>query len=215
MGWKKWMGYRIMTTVEQNIAALESAILSEAQAEAEKIRADAAARADETRKRAEQQAEAVRKDILDRACLEAERIRSQMVSTAQLKARTQQLEAREKLLDGVFATAREQLKTIPGLKDFDQIARGLLREALVQLKAPIAVIHADAATQAQLTPQVLNELSIELKTDLMMGKPLEQGMGVVVETEDGHLKFDNTLDTRLARMQGGLRSSVYRILMGE
>lgn len=204
-----------MTTVEENIAALESAVLSEARDEAEKIQADAAARADEIRKRAEQQAEAERKEVLDRACVEAERIRSQTVATAQLKARTLQLEHREKLLDGVFNAARGQLKDMPGLKDYDQIARTLLREALFQLKAPKAVIHADAATTAKLTPQVRDEVSKELKTELVMGKPLDQGLGVIVETEDGHLKFDNTLETRLSRLQGGLRSSIYRLLMGE
>jgi vacuolar-type H+-ATPase subunit E/Vma4 len=204
-----------MTTVEENLAALESAVLSEAREEAEKIHADASNRAAEIRRRAEQQAAAERKDILDRARIEAERIRSQTVATAQLKARTLQLEQREKLLDGVFSTARGQLKDMPGTQDFDQVACGLLREALVQLKAPKAIVHADAATSAKLTQQVRDELSKELKTEIVMGELLDQGMGVTVETEDGHLKFDNTLETRLARLQSGLRSSVYRLLMGE
>ncbi len=204
-----------MTTVEENIAALESAILSEAREEAEKIHTDASARAAEIRRRAEQQAAAERKDILDRARIEAERIRSQTVATAQLRARTLQLEQREKLLDSVYSAARGQLKDLPGGKDYDQVARTLLREALFQLKAPKAIVHADAATSAKLTPQVRDEISKELKTEVVMGKPLDTGLGVIVETEDGHLKFDNTLETRLARLQSGLRSSVYRLLMGE
>jgi len=132
-----------------------------------------------------------------------------------LKARTLQLEQREKLLDGVFSAARGQIQDLPGGKDYDQVACSLLRESLVQLKAPKAIVHADAATSAKLTQQVQDELSKELKTEIVMGKPLDQGMGVTVETEDGHLKFDNTLEMRLTRMQSGLRSSVYRLLMGE
>jgi V/A-type H+/Na+-transporting ATPase subunit E len=209
------MGYRFMTTVEENIEALSSAILSEARAEAEKIQADARAKADEVRQHAQEQADAVRKDILDRACLESERIRSQTVATTQLKARTMQLEHREKLLNNVYTTVQQQLPGVPGQKDYDQIACHLLREALIQLKTPKAVVRADAATQKQLTSKVTDELSKDLKTELVMGKPIDQGLGIVVETDDGHLKFDNTLETRLSRMQSGLRSSVYRILMGE
>jgi V/A-type H+-transporting ATPase subunit E len=204
-----------MTTVEENIAALESAILSEAREEAEKIHTDASARAAEIRRRAEQQAAAERKDILERARVEAERIRSQTVATAQLRARTLQLEQREKLLDSVFSAAQGQLNDLPGGKDYDQVASTLLREALFQLKAPKAIVHSDAATSEKLTQQVRDEISNELKTEVVMGKPLDTGLGVIVETEDGHLKFDNTLETRLARLQSGLRSSVYRLLMGE
>ncbi|HWT79891.1 MAG TPA: V-type ATP synthase subunit E, partial [Candidatus Methylomirabilis sp.] len=71
------------------------------------------------------------------------------------------------------------------------------------------------ATQKLLSGALLEDISKEMKTELALGNPLEQGTGVMVETEDGHLKFDNTLETRLNRLQGGLRSSVYRILMGE
>ena len=98
-----------MKSEEENIAALSSAILSEAKAEAEQIGSDASSKAEGIRQRAKEQAEAERKEILDRANQEAERIRSQAVSTTQLKARTMELESREKLLDGVFKAARQQL----------------------------------------------------------------------------------------------------------
>jgi vacuolar-type H+-ATPase subunit E/Vma4 len=48
-----------------------------------------------------------------------------------------------------------------------------------------------------------------------MGETLEQGTGVVVETLDGHRQLDNTLETRLKRMEEALRTPVYRILTGE
>ncbi len=50
---------------------------------------------------------------------------------------------------------------------------------------------------------------------LRAGEPLARGTGVVLETPDGHRRYDNTLETRLARMQDGLRAPVYHILMGE
>lgn len=204
-----------MNSPEENIEALTRAILNEAQAEAEEARAEAQSKAEAIRQRARQQAEAERKAILERAAQEAERLRSQAIATSQLKARTLELEHREKLLDRVFKTVRQQLPSVQQRKDYDQIAVQLLREALVQLKANKAEVRADKATQKFLTNHALEELSKELKAELSLGQPLEQGTGVVVEASDGHLHYDNTLETRLNRLQSGLRSSVYRILMGE
>lgn len=58
-------------------------------------------------------------------------------------------------------------------------------------------------------------MSKELNITIRLGEPLKRGLGVMVETQDGHRQFDNTLETRLRRMKETLRSPVYHILMGE
>ena len=99
--------------------------------------------------------------------------------------------------------------------DYNTIAVRLVREALAQLKPTKAKIRADKVTQACLTQKVLDEISKEFNTSLTFGEPLEEGIGVVIDTDDGHLQFDNTLEYRLSRLQNGLRPPVYRILIGE
>jgi vacuolar-type H+-ATPase subunit E/Vma4 len=204
-----------MKSVEENIEALSRAILSEAKGEAEQIGSDASTKADSIRQRAQEQADAERKDILDRACQEAERIRSQSISTTQLKARTMELESREKLLDSVFKAAKQQLPSIQQRSNYDQIVYRLAKEALNQLNAKDGDIRADQATQKLLSDHILDKITADMKVKLQIGQPLEHGTGVVVDTSDGHLHYDNTLETRLSRQQNGLRSAVYRILMGE
>jgi vacuolar-type H+-ATPase subunit E/Vma4 len=54
-----------------------------------------------------------------------------------------------------------------------------------------------------------------LKVKLTIKGELKQGTGVIVQTEDGRLQYDNTLETRLSRLKNALRSPVYHILMGE
>jgi vacuolar-type H+-ATPase subunit E/Vma4 len=204
-----------MKSVEENIEALSRAILSEAKGEAEQIGSDASTKADSIRQRAQEQADAERKEILDRACQEAERIRSQSISTTQLKARTMELESREKLLDSVFKAAKQQLPSIQQRSNYDQIVYRLAKEALNQLNAKDGDIRADQATQKLLSDHILDKITADMKVKLQIGQPLEHGTGVVVDTSDGHLHYDNTLETRLSRQQNGLRSAVYRILMGE
>ncbi|NOT05342.1 MAG: hypothetical protein HOP27_12155 [Anaerolineales bacterium] len=204
-----------MKPEEENIELLSRAILFEAQTDAEQIQADAKEKADAIRQQAQQHAESERKEIMDRARQEADRLRSQVVATAQMKARTLQLEHREKLLDKVFTAAKERLSSLQKRPDYDKIMVELLREAVTQLKVDQAEVRADAATQKILKGRALTSISKESGTKLSIGKSLDEGTGIVVDADNGRLHYDNTLETRLSRLQSALRSSVYHVLMGE
>lgn len=205
----------VTRATDENMEPLSRAILKEAEVDAQQMREEAKAKADAIRQRAQEEAEKARREILDKAQQEAERVRSQTLSSAQLKARTMQLEQREKLLDRVFQTAREKLGDVQNGKDYDQLAAMLLREALTQLRVNKAEIHADKATRASLEKKAIKDLASELKGEYSVGDDLEEGRGVVVDAGEGRLHYDNTLETRLERLQSSLRASVYKLLMGE
>ncbi len=205
----------VTRATEENMEPLSRAILKEAEADAQQMHEEAKTKADEIRKRAQEEADKTRNEILEKARQEADRVRSQSISSAQLKARTMQLEQREKLLDRVFQAAKEKLADVQKRPDYDQLAAMLLREALTQLRVNKAEIHADQATRQLLEKKALDELSNELKGQFTVADNLEEGRGVVVDAADGKLHYDNTLETRLQRLQSGLRASVYKMLMGE
>lgn len=204
-----------MNTEAQDIEMLSRAILTEVRDDAEQIKAEAKEKAEAIRKRAREQAEQERKAILDRAREEAERLRGQAVATAQLKARSLQLTNREQLLDRVFKTVRERLSEVQKRPDYDEVAAMLLREALVQLRVKKAQVRADQATQAILQKEVLDKYSRELNGEFTSAGVLEEGTGVIVDAADGKLHYDNTLETRLQRLEGTLRAAVYKVLIGE
>ncbi len=204
-----------MNTEVEDIEMLERAILGEVRDASDQIKAEAKEKVDAIRKRAEAQAEAERKAILDVATQDVERIRGQAVATAQMKARSAQLAHREQLLDRVFKTVKEKLSDVQKRPDYDQIAAMLLREALQELRVNKAEIRADKETQNFLEKKALGEISKELNGQFTMADPLEEGIGLVVDAADGKLHYDNTLETRLNRLQSTLRSSVYKMLLGE
>jgi vacuolar-type H+-ATPase subunit E/Vma4 len=204
-----------MTTEVQDVEMLERAILTEAREKADQIKADAKEKAEAIRKRAQERAEVERKAILERARHEAERLRSQAIATAQLKSRSLALARREELLDRVFKTAGEKLSELQKRPDYDQIAAMLRREALTQLSVKKAEIGADEITQKALKKGALGEISKELGGEFKTAGTLEEGHGVIVDAADGKIHYDNTLETRLERLQAPLRASVYKLLMGE
>jgi len=203
-----------MKPEEENIERLAQAILQEARDEAAQVKADAQAKADEIRNRAQAQAESERKAVLDRANEDVDRLRGQAAASAQLKARTLQLEHREQLLEKVFDAAQKKLSSVKQRSDYDTVAVKLLREALTQLAVDSAEIHVDDATKKALEAH-LDDISKELKVQLNMGSALKEGTGVVLDAANGKIHYDNTLETRLNRLQSELRSSVFQVLNGE
>ncbi len=204
-----------MGTVEENLETLSRAIFGEARAETEHLKTEAQSKADGIRNRAQLQADAERQEILSQAAREAARLRSQAIATAQLKTRALELDHREKLLDQVFGAVRQELGAVPQRADYEQVVVLLIREAMAQLKAGEVKVRADEHTQRLLTASLLEQVSRDTHAHLSPGNTLEKGTGVIVHAADGHLQFDNTLETRLVRLQGALRSTVYHVLMGD
>jgi V/A-type H+-transporting ATPase subunit E len=205
----------VTRATDENMEPLSRAILKEAEVDAQQMREEAKVKADAIRQRGQEEAEKARREILEKAQQEAERLRSQTLASAQLKARTMQLEQREKLLDRVFQAAKEKLAEVQKRPDYDQLAAMLLREALTQLRVNKAEIRADQATRDLLEKKTLGDISSELNGQFTIVDTLEEGRGVVIDAADGRLHYDNTLETRLQRLQSTLRASVYKMLMGE
>jgi V/A-type H+/Na+-transporting ATPase subunit E len=203
------------TTEEEGIQALSRAVMAEARAEAEHNLVEARQKAETIRSESRAQAAAERSRIMAHADQEAARLHSQAIASAQLKARTLLLEQREILLNAVFEQARKQIAGLEKSPDYKEIANSLLKEALEHLGSDSALIRADSTTRGYLTSAALEPVSKETGIKLELGEPLNQGTGVIVHTPDGHRQFDNTLETRLNRMQDELRNPVHRLLMGE
>jgi len=204
-----------MATVEDNIETLSQRMVKDANAEAESMLAAAHAKADEIRKRALAQAETERKAILARAQQERERLQSQALASAQLKARNDQLASREQLLDKVFTDARIRIHKVQQWNNYEEIGMALYREALSHLKGYPVKVYVDPVLNKLVPQERFEQVARDLQIEVASFQELEQGCGVVVETTDGHLNYDNTLQTRLNRLQNTLRAPVYHILMGE
>ena len=85
----------------------------------------------------------------------------------------------------------------------------------MQLRVDKAQVRADKTTKAILEKGALDELSRELNGQFTSADVLEEGTGIIVDAADGKLHYDNTLETRLERLESTLRAAVYKVLMGE
>lgn len=202
-------------TPDDNLERLSKEIFAQAESETGQILTDARAKADLIRKQARQDAEIEKSRILDQTKREVERLSNQTIATTQLKARTLQLESREKLLKEVFDSADKKLASVQQWSDYEAIVKKLILEAAQQLEAKSIRVRADKVTQTHITDKMIKEIEKEFGGRVTLAEPLTKGTGIIASTDDGHLTYDNTLETRLAHLESELRAPVYHVLMGE
>lgn len=204
------------STNDENVDFLRQAIMSQVRAEAEETIDEAEAQAEDLLHEAEREADDNRADILARAHEEAETIRAEAVAEAEIAAHQLQLKKREQLMSRVFQDARDQLPAVVTQPDYSKVLHRLTREALEHLSADEAVTRFDAPIREALgdgLEELLRDLEDDLGVEVSVGEPLRDKTGVLVRTTDGHRRYDNSLETRLRRMEPDLRAPVYHILV--
>jgi V/A-type H+-transporting ATPase subunit E len=155
-----------MSPGQNDIRALESAIMEEARQEASQILADAQAQADSIHQQAQAQANAEREAILQQAREKTKAIHEHTAAAAQLEAQKLKLERREQLLQQVLASAQQQLTSVPQRPDYEQIVKRLVREAAEHLGTDEALVRADVETRKVLNDEALANLGRELNMHL-------------------------------------------------
>ncbi len=196
------------------VQMLEQAIMEIAHQEAQTILKRAQAEADSICKQAQRDADRESARIRQEAQQKVAQTLEQAVAKARLEAQMLILQRREQLLTRTFDEVRQRLSTLPQRADYAAIVQNLIGEAVTWLGGEAFVICADAVTDQVLTDAFLADLAQKLKVRLERGPVLETGTGIILSTPDGHRRYDNTLETRLSRLQDSLRTAVYHILAG-
>ncbi|MGC9348802.1 MAG: V-type ATP synthase subunit E [Anaerolineae bacterium] len=202
----------------QDVESLTEDIMSGAERDRQRILKDAEMRAESILAQARREAEAEKASLIEDAETEAARVKQQAQNAAELEVRAIKMEKREDLLNQVFEQASDRMSDPDDIEDYAQILEGLIEDAGQHIRGRSAlVILADAKSRGYLDDGVLARLSDVLECDLSLAKDdlAPPAVGVVIESIDGRIRYDNTLQTRLERMRRALRPVVYRILMGD
>ncbi|MBN1246722.1 MAG: hypothetical protein JXC32_03650 [Anaerolineae bacterium] len=198
-----------------DVEALTEAVISEASRDRDRLLKNAEATAHQIRDQAVSDSMAEKAKILAEAESRAVQAKEQARAAGRLEAQQITLGGRESLLNDVFDAAADRLHDPNQLDDYDDLAKALLRDAVVHLdNVDTLVVLADPVTREALTLSVLADLSQELERQLSLGDALENGVGLIVQSVDRRVSYDSTFQQRLARQRSGLRADVFAILKG-
>ncbi len=190
--------------LEEIFRALES----EAQARCSEIRVNAQQEAELIEKQAQNRCEQLVRERLDlHSGVVAARAR-RIVNAAKMQARHDVAAERDVLIGQTFEEARETLRGLRERDGYQRLFDSLLREALSSAEHPSSVL---------VDPRDMEIAKSSLKAqalDLPAKGELTTAAGVVVLSNDDRVRHDNTVETRLARVEERARERVGELLFG-
>jgi len=195
-------------------AKLERLIGEAATADITQMLADARERAQRIRATAEDQAQDIRATARGEG-EERGRIRAAaLLSDADAQGRMEVLRAREAQLDAAIDLARQRLAAVGAEPGGAALAVALIREGLAALPAGPVRIRLPAPWVALLSATArrdieANRWSLEVVTEDIPGG------GVILETADRRLRFDNSFNARVRRRRARLRRLAADTLFGD
>ncbi|WP_261663151.1 V-type ATP synthase subunit E [Deinococcus sp. Marseille-Q6407] len=185
--------------------ALDKLLENEAQAEIERIRADARARAEQIVGAARAEAQELtesRSRVLDKQ-YQAGLTRAR--SAADLEMNAARLSAGEEGIAQVYGLVEQQLRDISGLPAYREILGRLLNEA--RQAVPEAEVAEVNPRDVELLRSMVSDLEVR-------GNPGIEG-GVRLISQGGKSGITNTLMGRLQTLRGGLTPEIRQMLTGE
>lgn len=203
-----------MVPQDSSVDLLAQAILAQAEAEAKKIREDAEATAQRINSEAEQEAATQRERAAMAEAARAERENASTLAAAHLKARRRILEAREELIDRVFAEATTRLESFRTDSLYPRILINLVDEAISALEGDsftVSVMPEDYDMAAR----ALNSTSLRGKRTEVHADEQIRGGGCIVRQADGRSFYDNTFASIIQRHHLRLRTMVAEVLWGK
>ena len=166
-------------------------IREQARARAEEIHKEADAEAQELLEAAEADAEEIREEILGDADRQIEQEREQRLSSANLEAKQERLEARRDVLGSVRTAVEEEIATLEG-DEREELTRALLDAAATEIDSEEGVeVYGRAGDQA-LIEEILDDYD-----GFEYAGEYDCLGGVVVESGESRVRIKNTFDSIL------------------
>ena len=192
-----------------------SSIMSEAQGKADIIMQGANAEVSKITADAEKTAESEKNKILDNGKKQSDMRYQQIISEAKMNARRAELGAKEEVIEAAFDKATEELKNIAssGSDEYDDSLSKMIKEAVDELGSNDLILQLNEADTNKFKSQL--DSSSTFKIDditFQLGEPIDTIGGAIVKTKSGDIEVNNTIEARLERYKGVLRSEVADVL---
>jgi V/A-type H+-transporting ATPase subunit E len=203
-------------SVKDGLSAIANEVLGDVQKEAEAIILSSQNQAKETLKVAKQQADEKYKTMINQATAKAEGEKRKIASVTEVEMRNRLLQSKEELVDIAFDKALARIKEFAATEEYHSYLLKLIKEVAERIGQKKLTMQVNAKDKAWLTQDTLNHLSKKLNCELTLLDQTEDYIGgFKIQTVDGKITYDSTLDNRLEELKPVLRVEVAKILFGK
>lgn len=203
-------------SIKDGLSAIAKEVIGDVQKEAEAIILAAEKEAKETLRVAKEQADKNSQAIINEAKAKAENEKRKTASVTQEELRNRLLQTKEGLIDAAFDNALIKFKEYVETKDYRVYLLKLIEEATKRIDQKNLVVQLNAKDTTWLTQEILNQLSKKSGYKLKFSKETEDFIGgCKIQTVDGKITYDSTIDGRLQELKPALRIVIARLLFGK
>jgi V/A-type H+-transporting ATPase subunit E len=151
--------------------------------------------------------------ILEGSEREAESIRRQILGSAELEARNSILRSLEEASNRIVQDSLSAV-TVKKPDDYERALAKLISEAALVIGKD-AIVNCNTKDK-KVVGSIVKELNAKNGMRLTVSNNSVGSMGgVVLESKDGTIRYDNTLEARLERIRPQLRREIVNILSGK
>jgi V/A-type H+-transporting ATPase subunit E len=160
--------------------------------------------------------EAERARIVESAKKQAENLKRQIIGSARLASRNQELLTIETAVNNAFEEARKKLAAAGGKESYRALLSGIIEESVSSVGSGEVVIECNK-NDAELVRRILADL--QKKNPNVQARVSDQHVdvlgGIRVKSADGTMTYDNTLESRIERLKPLIRKNIAQMLRGE
>jgi len=200
-------------SVKVGLYAIANEVLGDVQREAEGIMISAENQAKETLKVAKEQAVQNYQALINKANAKAEGEKRKIASVTEVEMRNLLLQTKERLVDDAFDKALLKLKDFVATEEYRKYVLNLIKEVSQRIGQKNLVVIVNSKDKEWLTQDMLNRVSKKLNSEIKLSDQTEDFIGgCKIESSDGKITYDSTIDNRLKELKPTLRVEVAKIL---
>jgi V/A-type H+-transporting ATPase subunit E len=141
--------------------------------------------------------------ILAEGKKEAEKLEKQIIGNADLDSRNKQLLLVEESIEKVFEKAIKKLQDTDRNDNYSKLISSLLQESINTIGTSEIIVQTNSKDKP-----VVQSLLSKFPGATLSSDPIDCLGGIRVQSKDGTMKFDNTIDARLDRLKPLIRKDI-------
>jgi V/A-type H+/Na+-transporting ATPase subunit E len=163
--------------------------------------------------------EAERTRIVEAARKQAENLKRQIIGSARLASRNQELLTIENAVNKAFEEAKKKLQVSNGTDSYKDLLKQMVEESISAVGGSNnTVIIESNKNDAEIVRKAVSELRDTSKMQQQKAEVSDQHVdvlgGIRIKSSDGTMTYDNTLDSRIERLKPLIRKNIAQMLRG-
>jgi len=161
--------------------------------------------------------EAERTRIVEAARKQSENLKRQIIGSARLASRNQELLTIENAVNKAFEEAKKKLQASSDTDSYKNLLKQMVEESISAVGGSNAVIIESNKNDAEIVRKAVSELRDTGKVQQqaeVSDQHIDVLGGIRIKSSGGTMTYDNTLDSRIERLKPLIRKNIAQMLRG-